>query len=61
MGIMNSKESELNKIIDKLCEGKDNEYKTFIKKMLLSMGDGDKWEKLSRINELTEKIKNKNN
>jgi hypothetical protein len=58
---MNSKESELNKIIDKLCEGKDNEYKTFIKKMLLSMGDGDKWAKLSRINELTEKIKNKNN
>lgn len=58
---MNSRESELNKIIDKLCEGKDNEYKTFIKKMLLSMGDGDKWEKLSRINELTEKIKNKNN
>tara|TARA_Y100000741_G_scaffold276123_1_gene216017 strand:+ start:136 stop:312 length:177 start_codon:yes stop_codon:yes gene_type:complete len=58
---MNSKESELNKIIDKLCEGKDNEYKTFIKKMLLSMGDGDKWEKLSKISELTEKIKNKNN
>ncbi len=58
---MNSRESELNKIIDKLCEGKDNEYKTFIKKMLLSMGDGDKWEKLSRISELTEKIKNKNN
>ena len=58
---MNSKESELNKIIDKLCEGKDNEYKTFIKKILLSMGDGDKWEKLSRISELTEKIKNKNN
>ena len=58
---MNSKESELNKIIDKLCEGKDNEYKTFIKKMLLSMSDGDKWGKISRINELTEKIKNKNN
>ena len=58
---MNSRESELNKIIDKLCEGKDNEYKMFIKKMLLSMGDGDKWEKLSRISELTEKIKNKNN
>ena len=58
---MNSRESELNKIIDKLCEGKDNEYKTFIKKILLSMGDGDKWENLSRISELTEKIKNKNN
>jgi len=60
MGIMNSKESELNKIIDKLCEGKDNEYKTFIKKMLLSMGDDDKWEKLSRLSDITEKIKNKN-
>ena len=58
---MTSKESELNKIIDKLCEGKDNEYKTFIKKILLSMGDGDKWEKLFRINELNEKIKSKNN
>ena len=57
---MNSKESELNKIIDKLCEGKDNEYKTFIKKMLLSMGDDDKWEKLSRLSDITEKIKNKN-
>ena len=58
---MTSKESELNKIIDKLCEGRGDEYKTFIKKILLSMGDGDKWGKLSRINELTEKIKNKNN
>ena len=57
---MTSKESELNKIIDKLCEGKDNEYKTFIKKMLLSMGDDDKWEKLSRLSDITEKIKNKN-
>ena len=58
---MNSRESELNKIIDKLCEGRGDEYKTFIKKILLSMADGDKWGKLSRINELTEKIKNKNN
>ena len=58
---MAPKESELNKIIDKLCENKDDEYKTFIKKLLLSMSDGDKWEKLSRISELSEKIKNKNN
>ena len=58
---MTNKELELNKIIDKLCEGKDSEYKTFIKKILLSMNDGDKWKKLSRISELTEKIKNKNN
>ena len=54
---MEPKESELNKIIDKLCENKDDEYKTFIKKILLSMSDGEKWEKLSRISELTEKIK----
>ena len=58
---MTFKESELNKIIDKLCEGKDDEYKTFIKKMLLSMSDGDKWEKLTKLSDLTEKIKNKNN
>ena len=58
---MTFKESELNKIIDKLCEGKDDEYKTFIKKMLLSMSDGDKWEKLSKLSNLTEKIKSKNN
>ena len=58
---MTFKESELNKIIDKLCEGKDDEYKTFIKKMLLSMSGGDIWEKLTRLSDLTEKIKNKNN
>tara|TARA_Y100000768_G_scaffold363767_1_gene323691 strand:- start:70 stop:246 length:177 start_codon:yes stop_codon:yes gene_type:complete len=53
-------ESELDKFIDKLCDGRDEEYKLFIKKMLLSMSDGDKWEKLSKLNSLTEKIKNKN-
>ena len=58
---MTSKESKLNKIIDKLCVGKDNEYKMFIKKMLLNMSGGDKWEKLSRLSDLTEKIKKKNN
>ena len=55
---MISKEEELNKIVDKLCEGKAPEYKTFIKRMILSMSEGDKWEKLSKLNELTEKIKN---
>jgi len=58
---MTTKELELNKIIDKLCDGKDDEYKTFIKKMLLSMSDGDKWEKLSKLSDITEKIKKKNN
>ena len=58
---MSTKESELNKLIDKLCDGQNEEYKIFIKKMLLSMSDGDKWEKLAKLNELTKKIKNKNN
>ena len=57
---MSSKKSKLNQIIDTLCEGKDEEYKAFIKKMMLSMNEGDKWEKLSELNILTEKLKNKN-
>ena len=56
---MSSKKSKLNQIIDTLCEGKDDDYKAFIKKMMLSMNEGDKWEKLSKINVLTEKLKNK--
>ena len=57
---MSSKKSKLNQIIDTLCEGKDEDYKAFIKKMMLSMNEGDKWEKLSELNILTEKLKNKN-
>ena len=57
---MDSRKSEINKIIDKLCEGKEDDYKTFIKRMMLSMTEGDKWEKLSELNDLTEKIKNHN-
>ena len=57
---MSSKKSKLNQIIDALCEGKDEDYKAFIKKMMFSMNEGDKWEKLSELNVLTEKLKNKN-
>ena len=57
---MSSKKSKLNQIIDTLCEGKDENYKAFIKKMMFSMEEGDKWEKLSELNILTEKLKNKN-
>ena len=57
---MSSKKSKLNQIIDTLCEGKDENYKAFIKKMMFSMNEGDKWEKLSELNVLTEKLKNKN-
>ena len=56
---MSSKKSKLNQIIDNLCEGKDEDYKAFIKKMMLSMNEGDKWRKLSELNVLTEKLKNK--
>ena len=57
---MCSKKSRLNQIIDTLCEGKSEEYKVFIKKMILSMNEGDKWKKLSDLNVLTEKLNNKN-
>ena len=57
---MSSKKSKLNQIIDTLCEGKDEDYKAFIRKMMFSMNEGDKWEKLSELNVLTEKLKNKN-
>ena len=57
---MSSKKSKLNQIIDTLCEGKDDDYKAFIKKMMFSMNEGDKWEKLSELNVLTEKLKNNN-
>ena len=56
---MTSKKSKLNQIIDTLCEGKDEDYKAFIKKMMFSMNEGDKWEKLSELNDLTEKLENK--
>ena len=56
---MSSKKSKLNQIIDTLCEGKDEDYKAFIKKMMFSMNEGDKWEKLSELNDLTEKLENK--
>ena len=56
---MSSKKSKLNQIIDTLCEGKDQDYKAFIKKMMLSMNEGDKWGKLSELNILAEKLKNK--
>ena len=52
-------EKELEQLIDKLCSGRDPEYKSFIKNMISSMVEGDKWEKLSKVHELTEKLKKK--
>ena len=54
---MDSKNSKLDKIIDHLCEGKDKEYKTFIRKMIYAMNDGDKWEKLSELKDLTDHLR----
>ena len=56
---MKPKEKDLNLIIDKLCEGKSEEYKSFVKKMIMSMNEGDKWENLSELTLLTEKLKEK--
>ena len=54
---MDSKNSKLDKIINDLCEGKDEEYKTFIRKMIYAMSDGDKWEKLSELKDLNDQLK----
>ena len=54
---MDLKKSKLDKIINDLCEGKDEEYKTFISKMIYAMSDGDKWEKLSELKDLTGQLK----
>ena len=54
---MVSKNSKLDKIIDDLCEGKDEDYKIFIHKMIYAMSSGDKWEKLSELKDLTNQLK----
>ena len=54
---MDSKNSQLDKIINDLCEGKDEDYKSFIRKMIHAMSDGDKWEKLSELKDLTDQLK----
>ena len=56
---MDSENSKIDKIIENLCQGKDEDYKTFIKKMINIMNDSDKWGKLSELNDLNEQIKNK--
>ena len=54
---MASKNSKLDKIINNLCEGKDEDYKIFIHKMIYAMSGGDKWEKLSELKDLTDRLK----
>tara|TARA_A100001234_G_scaffold216888_1_gene223439 strand:+ start:722 stop:889 length:168 start_codon:yes stop_codon:yes gene_type:complete len=54
---MVSKNSKLDKIINNLCEGKDEDYKIFIHKIIYAMSDGDKWEKLSKLRDLADKLK----
>ena len=41
---MSSNNHKLDRIINNLCEGKNEEYKLFIRKMIYAMNDGDKWE-----------------
>ena len=55
--IMGINQEYLNKIIDKICVNDDKEYKVFIKKIIISMSQGEKWNNLSDLNDLTEKIK----
>ena len=56
---MIKKEKKIEHLIDKLCEGRDHEYKSFVKNMIMKMVEGDKWGKLSIVHELAEKLKKK--
>lgn len=37
--------------------GKDENYKAFIKKILIKMSSGDEWKNLSKLDEINKKIK----
>ena len=54
---MGKKNSKLDKIIDELCKGKDDDYKIFISKMIYAMSDGDRWGNLSELKDLTDHLK----
>ena len=54
---MKPKNPKLDKIIDSLCEGKEEEYKIFIHKMICAMSEGNKWKKLSELKNLTDQLK----
>jgi len=56
---MEKKEKELEVLLEKLYSGKDPAYKKFIKNIIVGMSEGDKWEKLSKINAITEILKGK--
>lgn len=49
--------SNFDKIIDDLCKNKDEEYKVFIKKILNAMSRGNKWDRLSEIEDLNQLLK----
>ena len=51
-------DKELENIIAELCKDKNSDYKNFIKNILLSMNSNNKWDRLNKLNELTEKLKN---
>ena len=57
---MSSNNHKLDRIINNLCEGKNEEYKLFIRKMIYAMNEGDKWGKLFELKDLTDQLKNNN-
>ncbi len=58
---MSFNKSELDKIIDSLCKNKDKEYRVFIKKIIYSMSEGNKWDRLSEVAKLNQRLKKKKN
>ena len=54
---MKVNETVINALIEKMAIGKDENYKAFIKKILIKMSSGDEWKNLSRLDEINKKIK----
>tara|TARA_S200000501_G_scaffold339840_1_gene347818 strand:+ start:14592 stop:14771 length:180 start_codon:yes stop_codon:yes gene_type:complete len=51
------KEKITEKIIENLCNGKNDDYKNFIKKIIIAMGEGNKWTNLSELEDVISKMR----
>ena len=52
-----NKEKIIEKIIANLCDGKNDDYKIFIKKIINSMGEDNKWTNLSELEDVISKLR----
>ena len=52
-----NKEKIIEKVIANLCDGKNDDYKSFIKKIINAMGEGNKWTNLSKLEDVVSKLR----